>query len=77
MAGDDSRLERVMTALLLVGMRGMGQKEQIVLLDRVGFGQKEIAGLLGSTSKAISVRLAEIRRAARSVVRSETAGGKR
>lgn len=63
MVSDSSRLEKTLVALLIAGLRGLGQKEQIAILDRAGFGQTDIAGMLGSTSKAISVRLAEIRRA--------------
>jgi DNA-directed RNA polymerase specialized sigma24 family protein len=69
MLNDESRLGRTLSALLLASLRGLGQKEQITILDRAGFGPTEIAGLLGSTSKAISVRLAEIRRAGRSGAR--------
>jgi DNA-directed RNA polymerase specialized sigma24 family protein len=61
-AGD---LQKIMKAVLLAQIGGMKQREQIQLLDRAGFGQKEIAGLLGTTANAISVRLAEIRRTVR------------
>jgi hypothetical protein len=57
---------KFMKALLLAKIGDWKQKQQIALLDRAGFGQTEIADLLGSTSKAISVRLAEIRRESRS-----------
>lgn len=57
---------KFMKALLLAQIGDWKQKQQIALLDRAGFGQTEIADLLGSTSKAISVRLAEIRRESRS-----------
>jgi hypothetical protein len=70
MASDSSKLEKTMAALLLASLRELGQKEQIAILDKAGFGQTEIAGLLGSTSKAISVRLAEIRKASRSKKRA-------
>jgi hypothetical protein len=66
MANEDSTLEKTLSALLIASLRGLAQKEQITILDRAGFGQTEIADLVGSTSKAISVRLAEIRRADRS-----------
>jgi DNA-directed RNA polymerase specialized sigma24 family protein len=59
-------LEKFMKALLLAQIGDWKQKQQISLLDKAGFGQTEIADLLGSTSKAISVRLAEIRRESRS-----------
>jgi DNA-directed RNA polymerase specialized sigma24 family protein len=69
-ADDSSRLEKTLTALLLSSLRGLGQKEQVAILDRAGFAQTEIASILGSASKAISVRLAEIRRASRATGRS-------
>jgi DNA-directed RNA polymerase specialized sigma24 family protein len=54
-----------MKALLLAQIRPWKQKEQVALLDLAGFGQKEIALLLGTTPKAVSVRLAEIRKGKR------------
>lgn len=62
MVGDSPALEKTLLALLLASLRGLGQKEQIIILDRAGFGQKEIASVIGSTPKAVSVRLAEMRR---------------
>jgi len=59
-------LHKTMKALLLLQITGLTQRQQITLLDKAGFGQTEIADLLGSTAKAISVRLAEIRRGMRS-----------
>jgi hypothetical protein len=67
MADDSSRLDKTLTALLLLSLRGLGQKEQIAILDKAKFGQAEIAKMVGSTPKAVSVRLAEIRRENRSV----------
>lgn len=58
-----SRLEKTMNLLALCALKGLGQREQIDLLDRAGFGQSDIAGLVASTPKAVSVRLAEIRKA--------------
>jgi hypothetical protein len=57
---------QILRALHLVGLgllRGMKLKEQVDLMDRAGYGQGEIASLLRSTPKSISVRLAEIRKA--------------
>lgn len=65
MADDSPRLEKTLTALLLTSLKSLGQKEQVAILDKAGFGQTEIAGILGSTPKAISVRLAEIRKRAK------------
>jgi DNA-directed RNA polymerase specialized sigma24 family protein len=58
-----SQLEKTLKLLAIVAIEGRPQREQVSLLDKAGFRQSEIALMLGSTSKAISVRLAEIRRA--------------
>ena len=60
-----SELDKTLRLLALVALEGKKQREQIALLDRAGFGQANIAEVLGTTAKAVSVRLAEIRRAAR------------
>jgi DNA-directed RNA polymerase specialized sigma24 family protein len=57
-----SQLDKTLRLLALVSIEGRPQKEQVRLLDRSGFKQGEIAAIVGSTPKAISVRLAEIRR---------------
>jgi hypothetical protein len=54
--------EKTLRALLLINPEGIKQKPQIAILDKAGFGQSEIAEIVGSTPKAVSVRLAEIRR---------------
>ena len=64
-ASSDSYLEKTMKALLLAQLGNMKQRDQIRLLDRAGFGQSEIAAVVASNPKAVSVRLAEIRREAR------------
>jgi DNA-directed RNA polymerase specialized sigma24 family protein len=58
-------LEKTLRALLLINLEGIKQKPQIAILDKAGFGQSEIAERVGSTPKAVSVRLAEIRREVR------------
>jgi DNA-directed RNA polymerase specialized sigma24 family protein len=60
-----NELRKSMKALLLVQIAGWKQREQVQLLDRAGFVQSEIAQIIGSTSNAVSVRLAELRRANR------------
>ena len=60
--GDDEPILRTLRLLSLAVLRGMNQKEQVDLLDRAGFGQTDIAKLLGSTPNAISTRLAEVRK---------------
>ncbi|PYV53253.1 MAG: hypothetical protein DMG98_21545 [Acidobacteria bacterium] len=58
-------MEKTLRALLLVSLASMKQKQQIAILDKAGFGQSEIATVIGSTSNSVSVRLAEIRKEAR------------
>ena len=60
-----TELEKSLRALLLVNLGPLKQKQQITILDKAGFGQSEIAEVVGSTPKAVSVRLAEIRKEAR------------
>ena len=62
---NDRALERTLRALLLINLDSMKQRTQITILDKAGFGQSEIAEMIGSTPKAVSVRLAEIRKEAR------------
>jgi DNA-directed RNA polymerase specialized sigma24 family protein len=54
---------KTLRLLSLTALDGMKQRQQVDLLDRAGYGQSEIASLVGSTPKAISVRLAEVRKA--------------
>jgi DNA-directed RNA polymerase specialized sigma24 family protein len=60
-----TELEKTLRALLLVSLDPMKQKQQITILNKAGFGQSEIATVIGSTPNAVSVRLAEIRKEAR------------
>jgi len=60
-----SSTEKTLRLLALLALDGRKQKEQIWLLDRAGFVQSEIAQIVGSTPKAVSVRLAELRRSNR------------
>ena len=54
-----------MRALLLVNLEPLKQKQQITILDKAGLGRWESRRSSGSTPKAVSVRLAEIRKEAR------------
>jgi DNA-directed RNA polymerase specialized sigma24 family protein len=58
-------LLRTLRLVALIALRGMKQKEQVDLLDQAGYAQSEIADMLNSTPKAISVRLAEVRKVRR------------
>jgi DNA-directed RNA polymerase specialized sigma24 family protein len=64
-AEEARELEKTLKALLLVNLGPLKQRQQITILDKAGFGQSEIANVIGSTPKAVSVRLAEIRKETR------------
>ncbi len=55
-------LRRITKVLTLIATKDQKQKEQIKLLDRVGFQPKEIAELLGTTGNTVNVALHSIRR---------------
>ena len=57
-----SQTEKTLRLLALAVLEGKKQKEQVRLMNKAGFGQSEIAHFLDSTPKAISVRLAEMRK---------------
>jgi len=65
MPTETSALEKTLRLLAILGLEGRTQKEQVRLLDKAQFGQSEIAVLLGTTPNAISVRLAEVRKVAK------------
>jgi DNA-directed RNA polymerase specialized sigma24 family protein len=59
---NERALEKTLRALLLINLDSMKQRPQIRILDKAGFGQSEIAEIIDSTPKTVSVRLAEIRK---------------
>lgn len=59
----NAQLLRALRLVGLASLRDMKQREQVDLMDKAGYGQNEIAAFLSSTPKAISVRLAEVRKA--------------
>ena len=59
---ENMELARALRLMALIALRGMKQREQVELLDMAGYKQKEIAEILATTPKSISVRLAEVRK---------------
>lgn len=59
-----TELEKSLRALLLVSLGPLKQQQQITILHKAGFGPSEIAGVIGSTSNTVNVRLSEIRKRA-------------
>ena len=57
------KLDQMLRVLTISVTSGLKQKEQIALLDRVGFTPKDIAGLLGTTSNTVNVALNALRKA--------------
>ena len=46
-----TELEKSLRALLLLSLGPLKQKQQIMILDKAGFGPSEIATVIGSTSE--------------------------
>jgi DNA-binding CsgD family transcriptional regulator len=59
-------LGKVKRLLSVIATQGLSQRDRIATLDRVGFGPREIAELLGTTSNTVSVYLSGIRKENRS-----------
>jgi hypothetical protein len=57
-----SRLDKTLTLLVLVALRGMRLKEQVSLMSAAGFDRNEMARILGTTPNSVSVRLNELKR---------------
>lgn len=55
-------LQKITRLLSLIATKGESQKQQITLLDSVGFPPKEIAELLGTTANTVRVLLVGIRK---------------
>ena len=55
-------LQKITRLLSLIATKGESQKQQITLLDSVGFPPKEIAELLGTTANTVMVLLVGIRK---------------
>lgn len=56
------RLDAIIKLLTLGSMKDKTQKEKIVLLDGAGFGPKQIADILATSSNSVSVALSNIRK---------------
>ncbi len=61
-------IKKLLAYNLVSGMKN--QTEQISKLNSAGFGRKEIAEILGTTSNTVSVALARIRKAKKKKVAS-------
>jgi DNA-directed RNA polymerase specialized sigma24 family protein len=59
-------LRRIVKLLVLIATKDQKQKEQVRLLDSIGFQPKEIAELLGITGNAARVALHSVRKKGKS-----------
>jgi hypothetical protein len=50
---ESDRSERLLTLLVLQGMKGLSLKDKSVELSRAGFAHQEIADLLGITAQSV------------------------
>ncbi|MCB9237370.1 MAG: hypothetical protein H6580_05535 [Flammeovirgaceae bacterium] len=48
--------------LVIMATKDLPQTDKIALLSRVGFGQKEIADLVGTTSNTVGVTLNKLKK---------------
>ncbi len=57
------KLDQILRMLAVMAMRGLKQREQIMLLSEAGFQPKAIADLLGTSSNTVRVELVALRKA--------------
>lgn len=55
----ESKLDLIISLLAKIVIQDKSKTEAIELLDEIGFENKHIAQLVGSTAKSVSVRKAE------------------
>jgi len=48
--------------LVIMATKDLSQSDKIALLSKVGFGQKEIADLVGTTSNTVGVTLHKLKK---------------
>lgn len=58
----DRKLDTIQNLLALSLVSNLKRADQIALLDRAGYGPKQIAGLLDTTPNTVSVTLSQIRK---------------
>lgn len=51
------RVEKLLALQLMHDMQDASQAEKVMILSKVGFGNAEIAGILGTTSAVVSQQL--------------------
>lgn len=60
---DVDQLARIANLLALLLVRGEGQADKILTLSAAGYSPAEIAGMLGTTSNAVSVTVYKAKKA--------------
>lgn len=51
--------------LVILATKDLSQTDKIIMLNKVGFGQKEIADLVGTTSNTVGVTLNRIKKSSK------------
>jgi DNA-binding NarL/FixJ family response regulator len=62
----ESRLERLLVAILLQSMKGTSLKERVNVLNLAGFSNIEIANLLETSPQVVTNYLSDIRKSKKS-----------
>ena len=58
-----TKIDRIMRLLATNAIKGLTQREQIAILNQVGFPPREIADLVGTSSNTVRVELVALRKA--------------
>jgi DNA-directed RNA polymerase specialized sigma24 family protein len=56
------RLDKLIRIVALTNTKDMTSSEKIMLLNRAGFGPKEIAEIIGTSQNVVNVRLSLMRK---------------
>ena len=56
-------IKRTNKLLVVIATKDLSQTDKIMLLNKAGFGQKEIADLVGTTSNTVGVTLNRLKKA--------------
>jgi predicted transcriptional regulator len=66
---DETRIERILTMILLNDLEGAPQAKKAEILNRIGYSNSEIAELLGTTAATVGQQLYSLRGAKKAVGR--------
>ena len=67
-----TRLDAIIKLTTISSMRDNTQKEKIILLDSAGFGPKQIADILNTSSNTVNVSLSNLRKKKKEAVNDKS-----